>query len=734
MKRFWKLSVLVVIVVVVAIFGFSACNTADTEVGKELLLNGNFESWETTASDSKEGKFSYWTKGSLREADSYSAQRMSHTSSDSTKPEDAGNYALTLTNNAASASYMSQSVKVDKNATYHIKFFVKMTSPFKIGSDDYAVGPHLSFLENVDYVIEEVSAVGKWVEVNAYIVPRNTDYLTVCLMIGTEGRTSIGTANFDNVSMKKVESVPTGTTIVEIFRDKIARYNVNVPGTLFVTLLSVFSAAVLAAAYIFIRRTYRGKLTFLNFDEHISEKEEKAPKTKLKRVLTHPVTIACYLGIGAFLIRLIFLLTMFGFGRETIRLIDISNSIFSIGVGKIYANLQGSNALHSPGTLYILYIIGAVGKNLSQSAMSILIRMVSVLGDIAVVLIIYFYGKRYVGNKLSTIYAGLYALLPAMFTLSALRGTFDSMLIALVLISFVLMIEKKYIPTYVTIVLAVLLNIRALAVVPLMVFYLGYCYYRADKTLKTFNKTRATIVFGFVLSLAAFYCLTIPFSIDQINGGQPFFILTKYKDMIASNTIFVDNAFNLYGMVGMNQKKVNNTAAIFNFIFILVLILYVISLYVKNKNKLELLLLSSFTFAVIGVFTLKVTETYFMLSLALLLVYIMIAGEKRSYIVFALYSMLAFLVLGQLMNQSGFVSTYSNGSLSDFESIGVFYILFSVITVLTTLYYGYVTYSICNSSKTVDILPMNKPFGETLKDWNQKRISALKSRMTKVKN
>ncbi|HKL94619.1 MAG TPA: carbohydrate binding domain-containing protein, partial [Clostridia bacterium] len=296
MKRYWKLSILVALVVVVATFGFSACNTSETEVGKELLLNGDFEGWETTSSESTAGKFNYWTKGTLGKVESYTAQRMSHISSDSTKPADAGSYALILSNTSASASYMSQSVKVDKNATYHIQYFVKMSSAFTIGSDDYAVGPHLSFLENTDYVIEEITATGKWIEVNAYVVPKNTDYLTVCLMIGTEGRMSIGTAYFDSVSMKKVENVPTGTEIVEIFRDKVARYNINVSGTLFVTLIALFSVAVLVAAYVLIRRTYRGKLAFLNFDEHIEKDEEKNSKSQVKRILTHPISIACYLG------------------------------------------------------------------------------------------------------------------------------------------------------------------------------------------------------------------------------------------------------------------------------------------------------------------------------------------------------------------------------------------------------------------------------------------------------
>jgi Gpi18-like mannosyltransferase/predicted small secreted protein len=728
MKRLVKLVILVILVIAASAVGLSACNP-ETEVGKELLLNGSFEGW-ISDSDGASGKFNGWTKGSFGTETDYNVQRMSHSSGDKTKPEDAGSYALIITNDKATASYMSQSVKVDKNATYHIKYYVKLPSAVKVGADDYAAGPHLTFLESTGNILGEVTTVGSWIEVNVYVVPRNTDYLTVCLMLGSPGRAASGSAYFDSISMKRVDSVPAGTTFYEIFRDKVARYNVSTSGTLFVVFLSLFSAAILAVAYILVRRQYKDKRTFLNLDEHFAE-NKPAPKgakkpIDIKRLALHPVAIACYLALFTFGVRLIFLLTMFGFGGETNNLVTLAGKIFNFGTLKTYEKIGAANATLSPGYIYILYIIGAAGKNIGDFNVSILIRLVSVLADIAAVLTIYFFGKHYVGNKLSTIYSALYALLPVSFALSGLRGTFDSVLIALLLIAVVLMIEKKFIPMFVLTVLAVLLDIRAMAAVPLMLFYLGYVYYRADSTLKTFGKTRATLVFGFVLSLAVFYCLAIPVALDYMQNKQPFFILTKYAEMMTSNNAFVNNAFNLYGMVGMNQKLVNQTAAVFNLIFILVLIIYVISLYVKNKNKLELLLLTSFTYAVIAVFTLKVSETYLILSLALMLVYIMIAGEKRAYIVFSLLSVLSFLAIAQLMNQSGFVVRYTTSVLIDYESTAAFYIVFSVFTVLATLYYGYVTYSICNNSKTVDILPMHKPFFTTIKEWTSKTLSKFK--------
>lgn len=721
MKKLLKLGLLVAVIAISCILLLTACN-AETELGKELLLNGTFENW-TESGDATTGKFENWTKGSFGDDASYKVQRASHIENDKKKPSDAGKYSLSIVNDKATASYMSQSVKVDKNATYHIKYFVKLPSPVKVGADDYAAGPHITFLESTGYIIKEVTTVGDWIEVNAYVTPRNTDYLTVCLALGSQGRAASGTAYFDSISMKRVDSVPQGAEIVEIFRDKVARYNTSTNGILFTTLIAVFSAFIALVAYVLLRRTYRDKNTYLNFDEHIDAKDTKS---QIKKVLTHPVSVATYLVLLTAGIRLIFLLTMFGFGGETSNMIALSRKIFSTGVIDAYSNLAGKNSLVSPGSVYILYVVGFLNRNLNMFDASIILRLLPIVADIITVLTIYFYGKHYVGNKLSTVYSALYALLPVTFVLSALRGTFDALTISLVLLAVIFMIEKKFIPMFAITVLAVILDIRVMAIVPLMLFYLGYCYYRADSSMKTFGKTRAIIVIGFVLSLGVFYALTVPVALNYINDGHPFFILGKYKDMVASNTSFVDNAFNLYGMVGMNQKSVNQTAAVFNLIFILVLIIYVISLYMKNKNKLELLLLSSFTFAVIAVFTLKVSETYLILSLALMLVYVMIAGEKRVYLVLSAFATLCFLAMAQLMNQSGFVVPYTTSVLIDYESTAAYYIVFSVITVLATLYYGYVTYSICNNGKTVDILPMKKPFFTTVKDWTTNTLAKIK--------
>ena len=185
---------------------------------------------------------------------------------------------------------------------------------------------------------------------------------------------------------------------------------------------------------------------------------------------------------------------------------------------------------------------------------------------------------------------------------------------------------------------------------------------------------------------------------------------------MTNTTYFVRNAFNLYGMVAMNGKVITQSGvSILNLVFLLVLEAYVISLYFKNRNKQELILLTSFALAVISVFTLKVDYTYLFLSLAFAIVYTMISGDRRMYAIVGGYATLGFLDMAQLFNQSKLIPGDASTAIVGYESTNAFYIVFCVFTVLLTAYYVYVTYSITNNTKIVDIRAMQEPFFTSLK-------------------
>lgn len=721
MKKRLFLASAIVLVVVLALFAFTACNSGDVEYDTELVSNGDFSKY--TTSDSKI-KFDGWSV-------------KSNWSSNSKYSLEEGEY-LKIENTSASYAYLYQEIKVDRKGIYCVSVDMKLPKSLTKGNDSTYRGAYVTFLENVNYFfVEQTAATNGWKNFKFYVKPVDSDYLTVCLSLGAEDATVKGAVYYDNVSVTKVEEAADGYTVYKFTKEEISRYNTNVAGILFVVLLSVFSVVLVVVGYVLIRRLYSRRTAFINF----ADSDGKGGNAKGGAVTTNPWFIATMLAIGAFLVNLVFLLTMYGFGSEMTYTANLAKALSAKGaVRSAYATYGTSLQSTSPGVLYILALVGMAGKNLDLDGISILIRMVNVLATMATVVMIYFYGRKYVGDRQSTIFAAMYALLPITLVMGGLDNTFTALLVALVLGTLICLVEKKTLPTYLLLSLATLLDVRALAISPIVIACLCYRYYKADDTMKSFGKQRAEIVFGLVGLFVLLYVLTIPVAIDYIAAAEskPFYGWTLIANEFMKKTVFVDNGIGLYAMATMNQKTSSSTAAILNFVFILVLEAYIVSLYIKNRNKQELIMLSSFTFAMLAVFTLKIDYTYLFLAVALGFIYAMVSGEKRAYIVSSAYAFLAFLNIGQLMNNSGFVAgtnyfmqMIEEGDVAyfaNYETTSPELIVFSVCAVLVSLYYAYVSYSISNNGKLVDIPAMSEPFALTVKEWfasfgdNVKRI------------
>lgn len=718
----------IVLVLVLALFVLSACNDGRTAVDTELISNGDFSSY--TSGDNG-FTIDGWTLGGEWDEDVDSPYGRQPVSSDSDLYEDHGSYYIYLDTDGESGwVYLSQEVAVDRGAVYRVSVDVRVPS-LTGGKDDTFRGVYVTFLENPDYFFrEQKTTTDGWMTLTFYVKPLNTDYLTLALSLGAEDEQCEGRAYFDNVSMMRVDpsAVPEGTTVYDFRMSQIARYNRDLSGTLFVTFLTIFSAAAVVCAYVLIKKAYAKTDVFVNFDgTDASAPSYAAGKGKGKthaKAMSGKWWMKCFfvagmLMLGTFVLRLIFLLTMYGFGGEMDATVELARWLASHGVGDVYANASNfaniDVTVMAPGAMYILAIIGAMGQNLTADGVSVLIRMVGVLADMAVVAMIYFYGRKYAGDKVSVIAAALYAVLPVALVMSGMSNTFVSLLLALMVAAVLLLVEKKYLAMYAVMALATVLDIRALALAPIAVTYMGYMYYRDDDSLKKFGKNRAVMVFGLIGAFVAVYLLTLPVAVGHL-GENAFYGMRMIANQMINNQIFVDNAFGFYGMATLNGQGFNNTASILNLVFILVLVVYICSLYFKKRNRHEVLLLASYTLAMVSVFTLKVTYTYLFMTIALGLLYAIISGDKRVFGVMGGYAILSFLCVGLIVKNSGFASIVSDGMIVDFERTGADFIVFSVFTVILTLYYSYVVYNITNTGKIVDIKPMNKSFGTALKD------------------
>lgn len=494
-------------------------------------------------------------------------------------------------------------------------------------------------------------------------------------------------------------------------------------GLAFEIVLAIFTAALFVGVYFALSKLYARNNVFVNFDntasndkaENITYSKKSANKGKKSiGFFKHTLVILAGLLVLALVVRIILIFTTYGVGEETTRMLYYADVLKAQGVQSFYEYFSGTVAL-SPGTLYILNIIGAA--KLEANSASILLRFVNVLADLVTISLVYFYGKKYVGNRLSTLFACVYAVLPITMYFGGMHFAFESVLVALLLASVIMLVEKKYLTTYLLMSLAIVLDVRAMLIVPIALTYMGYMYYRDNESLKRFTANRAKVVFGLVGMFVVVYLLTLPVAIHQISAGDAFFNFKYMASKITTNSLFVDNAFNLYAMVGMNGKTFTNASVRYlNMAFVIVLEVFAASLYFKNRNRQELLLIISFVFAVVAVFTLKTDWTYIFLAIVFALVYAMVSGEKRAYILLGGYSLLGFLNIAQILLNSRSFSNSTTAHLADFASNDAFLIAFSVFAVLLTGYFVYVVYSITTNGKLVDIKASDGSLKESLKN------------------
>lgn len=692
-------------VLIISIFSFTACNEIDES--KDYIKNGGFEN--LTDSDKK---FEDWT---FLESNTGSFELSNPSSED--KPindKSFGKTYLTLNNgkekDTAKGKYSQifQKLKVKKNHYYRLKITYKYVFEKDNAKLNKTDASFLSFNDGAAKVTLQANDI--WQETEVIIRAKTRD-IVLGINLGSENKKASGKLHVDNVSMHETKLGKNETSkVVNVASNSKSgtKYNVkNTQGIILIVFAALLSIAVIIFAYIIIRRIYSNKEAFTDFKSIVPEDKNPQGAAHFKKYQF--IYIALILGVVAFLVRLVVLLTTFGFGKDMVRLFDLSKSIAKTSdLTAYYLNNKSSN--NAPGFLYLVSILGAFNIK-KVSDFSILVRMINILFDIAVVLMIYFYGRRKIANKLSTVYAGLYALLPLTLIFSAMSNTFVSITIFFSLLLLFLLIEKKYIAFYGILPFAILFDLRVMALVPLLVLALIFDYINDDAGIARFTKNRAVIVFGVLTTFILLYILTLPVSIKQIQAKDAFYGYKAIANVMMNTNTVVLNSLNLYSLAGMNGEDIIKSTMLLNIVFILVFEAFAISLYIGKKNRLDLFLLGALTYSVIAILTMKVDYTYLILPIALLMIHTMISGDKRLYFIFSMFAFIAIVNITQIINMSQFVGNKTinvqQSILILFDEKDPFMIFFSILAILTLIYYMYVSYSLSINRKIVDIKPMN---------------------------
>ncbi len=746
MKRFGKTLLICFAVIAILATLLTGCSH---KIGNELLVNGNFESMNQDTKTLENWNFVYVNKdGSKNSEKSFQAEKPLVGSNEA----EFGDRYISITTEDYATAYLKTSVKLYSGQKYllSVTFNVKKKITTESGDND-AIGGYFGFLEDKNF--QEINAYDSngWVTRNIYFKPTSTAKYTFVAGIGREdlGGGS-GTIAFDNISIKAVKDVPVGTNTAKLTPGSSVS-DKEVGGIVYTVLLCLFGTALVIGAY-YVIRILQKKSNYIDSaplfdddndgivkDDNKNVTDVKVKKSfkeffeldNLKTTFLSPIALFVYTLVGAFLIRFILVMTVFGMGDTMTEYAGIALDIAKEGPSKLYG--VHSNSLPT-GYLYVLSLFGLIGNALDFTeksiGMSMLIRIPNIIADLAVCYMIYKMIASNYNHKYSAVIAGVYALLPAAFTASVSWGLNMSISIAFLVAAINFMIEKKHVFVPIMYTLALMFSNAMLIALPVIIGYeIFFCV--KDK------KAILPIVIASVASFIVFYCLFIPFATEYFApNSKPsgvFLVFSKMLENIKANNLISNSSFNFYAIFGLGNNA--STAAMI-ILIALVMILFVIFgvyLFSKTRNRLDYILLLAMSFILWSVFGVGSRVEFTLVGVVLLLLYAGLKMERRVFRVFGILSVTNFVNTAVILTKSGAINfAFLDGTgLSHLYKLDPLYIIGSLITVGTVIYLLWVMYDIMANGVEKEIKPMPDnlllEFKEDF-DYNKNRVIKLLQR------
>lgn len=679
--------IILVLILIAALAAFLTGCTAKDNYNNELVVNGNFEEEYTnwTKQNGASAIFNMVTtnEGSDQYNESYGEKQLELNS---------GYYENWL--------YLTQEIEVVKGGIYKLQVDVNVSELITNESLSAAsVGAYVGFAEDSGIKrVNVINATDGWQTLIVYFTPVSNTSLNIQVGLGTSTSTAKGSARLDNVSVVRLESVIGGNVIYDV-GSGVSVTRANVAGTLYVVLLSILSAIICFLAYMLIR-IFMAKYPSINAGI-LPEKS----KFSFDDFVKSPLFLLTSIMIVAFIIRLLIVNSIYGHLIDVTTFNNWAMRLAEYGPTTFYQNISTT---YPPGYLYVLWLFGAVAKGLGLSGdgLAIFLKIPSIVSDIIIVYILFAICSKHFNMYIASVIASLYAILPIIFTNSAAWGQMDSLYTLFVLLTFVAILDKKYISVIVYFSIAIFIRAEVLVLLPIVLSYLTLVFIKN-------SKERTKLAIAVSSAIVGMFLLSLPFTVKMDGASVVFYVLGRYAAAAVANPLFSSNAFNFYGIFGLNMESVTSFARVLSWLIYFILAFYVSFIYFYKRNRAELLLLAGFLVSAVYVFSTAMTSQSMYMAFALLIAYIAISGEKRVLLAVSVLALTNFLNLGQLLNQSGYIGHGANTLLINYADNSPFMIICGIINVAAIIYLAIVTFDVCYSDDVREIEPMPKGYFKT---------------------
>lgn len=686
MKR--KIIIAVLAVVIVLIGVLSGCAGAE---GENLVANGEFRAVDSVVKgwNAEKAGSTYGFVENAAGSDGYLA--------------DGGTHYAHLSASSKSYAYLSQTVKLRKDATYHLKASVRVV---KLSSTN-DIGARVGFVEDTDFVgINATQANGDWRTYDVYFVSKTDKEMTLTVGLGSASDKASGEAYFDNIVLERVRSVPDGVTVGQVKNKEDLSLSDGVSIS-FVVLFAIGSVVLSYALYFVYRKLTAKEQGLLGGAQ--SGKDEKL--TGVAKAMTSPFAMFMYIMLGAFAVRFVSLLTTYGMGGLVDSYVDIGKIAAEKGLLNV---MTGDNAVNQPaGLVWVMSLLGmladAIGIEHGSLGFAILVRLPNIIADIVVCYMIYGFVQRHQSERQAAVFTAIYAFVPVFFVFGTLYGSAESVAIAFCVAMMISIVHNRHIAAGCFYTAALLFSNNMLLLLPIIALYQIVALVTDPKAR---IQTAATMIGSFVV----FYALNAILQGAEIGAGNVLYPFKKMYTFFAASKMVCTDSLNLYAIFGGANSLVRNTLLdVANWMFVLTMATLAAVHYVRSRNRLDLVLMSSFIVCGYAVLGAASNVAILPMGIVLLLMYVALVPDRRLYGVGTSLATLSFLNLAQLLSVNGYLTATESGTDIAFASKSAFLIVFSILAVATVFYYLYVTATVAVYGRTDDIQPMTRKFRDEMR-------------------
>lgn len=491
------------VILAVAVFGGGE---SGQPVGVELLENGDFSLVDSN------GQPKSW----YSDAYIYTPGYTDYTVADG---------VATIVNHELNDARFAQRVDVEPDSLYCFSGYVRADAADGLGANLSIEGIYV-FSDSYYDTGEE------WQEVRLYgRTGAQQGSVTVFARLGGYSGEAVGTASFRNLSLVKVNDVPAGYIVqnwyqaAAVYEDAEDEYGDSAWPVL------LLIAAAYAAVCMLVSR-------------HALTDEKRA----LREGGLHPALKVAFMLLIAFAARVIIAMLVPGYGVDVGCFTAWANMMAQSGAADFYTS--GVFCDYPPGYILVLGLIGKIGQMLGTGATEMMIKLPSIVCDVAAAALLYAFARKRISEKAAFTISALYAFNPLTFIAGAAWGQADSVMALLILLVVMLAVENRCAAALPVYMLSVLMKPQALMFGPLGLLALcALLIQKRDKKL-----LRDTLI-GLCLAAVVGLAIVVPFSVKQEN---PLWIVELYSNTMGYYDSATVNACNLYFLFGKNWVRVDN--------------------------------------------------------------------------------------------------------------------------------------------------------------------------------